>query len=128
MIDLSTFTKYTVHPSGDITNPQGRTLPKSHTLRLTDDLGVKRLVTRKRLLYHCLFGNIQVGEIVKGEFPNLYLGKREDTKPVPPEIVAAIKRRQSQDYPTSVTARDLRINLTTVEKIYGTSDKCTDKN
>lgn len=116
MIDLSLFSRYHVHPDGRITNPSGRTLPESKTLRLVDDNKVRRLVTRKRLVYSRLFGQLEPGDIVVGEFPNLQL--RSTTKELDDIMVQAIRRRKEKGYPDSVIARDLLVDIKLVEK-YG---------
>jgi hypothetical protein len=116
MIDLSLFSRYTVHPDGRITNAQGRQLPETRTLRLTDDKNVRRLVTRKRLIYSRLFGELVPGDIVIGDFPNYQLRKTD--KQVDDVTRQAVERRKAKGFPASVTARDLFIDIKIVEKIY----------
>jgi hypothetical protein len=117
MIDLSLFSRYTVHPDGRITNARGRTLPETATLRLVDDRGVRRLVTRKRLIYSRMIGELKPGDVVIGEFPNYSL--RVVTRELDDNTIQAIVRRREKGFPPSVTARDLMIDLKLVEKYYG---------
>jgi hypothetical protein len=118
MIDLSLFSRYHVHPDGRITNAKGRDLPESRTLRLVDDNQVRRLVTRKRLIYSRLFGNLEPGDVVVGEFPNYQL-RTVSGRDIDDVTIEAIKRRKEKGYPASVTARDLLVDIKLVEKYYG---------
>lgn len=120
MIDLSLFSRYTVHPDGRITNAKGRTLPETPTLRLVDDKGIRRLVTRKRLIYSRLYSPLKEGDVVLGEFPNYHL--RTVSRELDAVTIQAIQRRRDNGYPKSVTARDLMIDIKLVEKYYGKTD------
>jgi hypothetical protein len=114
MLDLNSFSRYRIHPDGTISNKRGRILPNSKTLRLVDDNGERHLVTRKRLLYQFFYGDLQPGERVTGEFPNLRV--KESKQEVDDVTTQAIIRKIKQGHPISVIARDLHIGIKTVER------------
>jgi hypothetical protein len=73
-----------------------------------------------------LFGEVQQGDVICGDFPELHI--RKVTRGLDEVTVQAVKRRIDKGIPYSVIARDLRIDIKQIGKYFGKTNKSTAKN